>query len=78
MATCKRIKQKYNYTPSDYDLDFNFNDIPSNIQWEGAVDLQTAMNKTSPLSKTIHVTMNTTNEEETNGFRIKTRIQWRQ
>lgn len=76
-SNCKYIKQKYKYTPNDYKLEFDYSSIPRNIQWEGSIDLENTLNKTSPLSKQIHIQMNTSNNSTLNGYRIKTYVQWR-
>ena len=34
---CMYARSKYNYTPSDYDLIFDYTKIPSNINMEDAV-----------------------------------------
>lgn len=77
-TNCKYIKQKYNYTPNDYELEFDFGMIPSNIRWEGPIDLQTSLNRLTPLSKKIHVMMNTSNKKIRNSICLTTKIRWRE
>lgn len=49
------LREKYNYTPSDFDLSFNFNQVPVNIMQEDGVELQKRLQRLMPLSKRIHL-----------------------
>ena len=56
---CMYARSKYNYTPSDYDLIFDYTKIPSNIRMEDASNLSKRLQQYMPLSKVIHLNMNT-------------------
>lgn len=60
---CKYMRSKYNYTPNDYDLEFDFTEIPSNINMDDAVSISRRLAAVTPLSKTIHLHLNTGSKE---------------
>lgn len=56
---CKYMRTKYNYTPNDFDLYFDFTDVPSNINMNDAISLKRRLQQVMPLSKVIHLHFNT-------------------
>ena len=52
---CKHFHQEPYYTPNNYDLPFDPNQIPSNIPVELANTLQNRLQKLMPLTKIIHL-----------------------
>lgn len=57
-------------TPNNYDISFNQNQIPSNIEPETAVNLQKRLQKLMPLTKYIHVQLNTEQNEYFNKVNV--------
>lgn len=58
---CKIIHHEPYYTPNNFDLSFDINKIPSNIEMESAVNLQKRLQKLMPISKIIHLDLTTDN-----------------
>lgn len=56
---CKYARSKYNYTPSDYDLIFDYISIPANIRMEDASNLSKRLQQCMPLSKIVHLNLET-------------------
>jgi len=54
---CKYFHHEPYYTPNNYDLDFDYNSIPVNIQPEKGYDLRNRLQKLMPLTKIIHVNL---------------------
>lgn len=72
---CMYARSKYNYTPSDYDLIFDYTKIPSNINMEDASNLTKRLQQYMPLSKTIHLNLNTNLKECGHQISINTSLQ---
>ena len=72
-SNCKYIKQDYDWTPNDYDIEFNYNNIPSNIEWHGGEDIELLLNQYAPITKTLHLTMNIMEKETINGVKLNTK-----
>lgn len=53
----KYMRTKYNYTPNDYDITFDVDKIPSNIQIEDVIDLTNQLQNMMPLSKKVHLNL---------------------
>ena len=68
--TCKYMRSKHNWTPNDYELWFQHNNIPSNIIVEDVPNLSARLDKLTPLSKKVHIMLNTPNEEYNNTVNI--------
>ncbi|MBR0272357.1 MAG: hypothetical protein IJQ68_10300 [Methanobrevibacter sp.] len=60
---CKYMRTKYNWTPNDYDLEINHNQIPSNIILEDVPNLSNRLQKLMPLSKAIHLKLDEGKQE---------------
>ncbi|WP_304094371.1 hypothetical protein, partial [Methanobrevibacter ruminantium] len=59
---------------NNYDLQFDHNNIPSNIEVESAANLQKRLQRLMPLSKIIHLDMGTQQSSQTNFLKINTRF----
>ena len=64
--TCKYMCSRMNWTPNDWEVWFQHNKIPSNIIVEDVPNLSERLDKLTPLSKKVHIMLNTSNEEYTN------------
>lgn len=71
---CMYARSKYNYTPSDYDLIFDYTKIPSNIRMEDASNLSKRLQQYMPLSKVIHLNMNTDLKECSHTVQVYTNL----
>lgn len=71
-TNCKIICHEPDWTPNNYDLSFNPSTIPSNIQTESSDSLQKRLQKLMPLSKRIHINLETSELTENNDFKIHT------
>lgn len=60
---CKYMRTKYNWTPNDYEIIFDYNKIPSNINFKDSADLIKHLNNRNALTKVLHLMMDTRNEE---------------
>ena len=56
---CKYARGKYNITPNDYDFSFDFTEIPANIELESADNLSVRLQDLMPLSKVLHLNLET-------------------
>ena len=57
-------RSKYNYTPADFDLYFDYTAIPKNIKLTDATNLSKQLQQLMPLTKTLHLNLNTDMKEE--------------
>lgn len=73
-GVCKKIHHEPYYTPNNFDLSFDVNKIPSNIEMESAVNLQKRLQKLMPLSKIIHLDLQTDELNKTNHFAVTTKL----
>lgn len=71
---CKYMRTRYNWTPSDYDLTFPVEDIPSNIPQEDTANLTTRLQKKFPLSKVIHLYLNEESKSVKNNLTVHTNL----
>ena len=74
MTDCRYMRTKYNYTPNDYDLYFERSDIPSNINYNGTIELAKIMRQYSPLSKKIHLNFKTYDKKSNVHVSLGTRL----
>lgn len=74
VKNCKYMRTKYNYTPNDYDLSFDFQDIPSNISLDDVVSLNHTIAEVTPLGKKIHLNLNTTSREYEGYINVRTSL----
>lgn len=70
---CKYFHQDPYRTPNNFDLHFDYNSIPVNIEYEGNVDLLKRLKKHLPLSKILHLDMETRNVNHNEAFNICTK-----
>ena len=61
---CMYARSKYNYTPADFDLYFDYTAIPKNIKLTDATNLSKQLQQLMPLTKTLHLNLNTDMKEE--------------
>lgn len=54
---CKYFHSDSHYTPNNYDLYFDYNGIPANIEVEDSVNMIKQLRKYLPLSKILHINM---------------------
>ena len=59
------IKTRNNHTPSDYDINFNTEDIPPNIDYINADNLTRHLQSKTPITRKIHLQL-TSNQLDTN------------
>lgn len=71
---CKIFHHEPYYTPNNYDLYFDYNSIPVNIQAEKAHDLKNRLQKLMPLGKIVHLNMNNDTIEEHNNIHLHTNL----
>lgn len=71
---CMYARSKYNYTPSDYDLIFDYTKIPANINMEDASNLTKRLQQYMPLSKVIHLNLNTNLKECSHTIQVHTSL----
>lgn len=71
---CKYARGKYNITPNDYDLYFDYTSIPSNISLESASSLHARLQKLMPLSKVLHLNLGVHKKESVNNIVINTSL----
>ena len=73
---CMYARSKYNYTPSDYDLIFDYTKIPTNIRMEDASNLSKRLQQYMPLSNVIHLNMNTDLKECSHTVQVYTSLKF--
>ncbi len=72
---CKHFRHEPYMTPNNYDLYFNPAEIPVNIPRENTPNLINRLQKVMPLSKKIHVNLETDSKEyDSNTVSISTRL----
>lgn len=69
---CKYARGKYNMTPNDYDIYFDYTNIPSNINLESASNLYLQLQELMPLTQVIHLHFGTHKKEPVNNIQITT------
>ena len=69
-SNCKYMRSKHNWTPNDYELWFQHTNIPSNIRTENVPNLSARLNRLTPLSKKVHIVLNTPEKEYRNTISI--------
>ena len=70
---CKYFHNDPDMTPNNYDLFFDYNSIPVNIPLQRKNDLVKELKKHLPLTKRIHLNMETETIPHNNQFNIYTR-----
>lgn len=71
---CKLFRRDPYWTPNNYDLYFDYNNIPVNIKVEKAFDLVRRLQRTMPLTKIIHLNMETETIPRSNGVSLHTNV----
>lgn len=71
---CKYFLHEPYMTPNNYDLYFNYNEIPSNIIIESPNELRKRLQRTLPLTKILHLNMETEQNPQKNTINIGTSL----
>lgn len=71
---CKYMRTKYNWTPNDYDIDFDFGKIPANINYNDSEDLLKYLNIRNPITKKLHLNLDKKNHDLGNYISIHTQL----
>ena len=71
---CKIFHNEPYMTPNNYDIFFDHKSIPSNIKAEPAASLQKRLQKLMPLTKYIHLNMESEELNQTNHIMISSKI----
>ena len=72
--SCKYFHHDPYMTPNNYDLYFNYAEIPVNIIKESPSDLQRRLQKTLPLTKILHLNLETENTPQSNNLNIHSHV----
>lgn len=70
---CKHFHQDPYWTPNNYDLSFDYNAIPVNIEVESNPELIKRLRKHMPLSKILHINMDSEGVQHNDGVELHTR-----
>ena len=71
---CKYMRTKENWTPNDYEITFDYNNITSNIRMDNVVNLTRQLQSLTPLTKKLHLMMNVDDLQLYNDVKISTRM----
>lgn len=71
---CKKFHQEPYFTPNNYDIYFDQNNIPSNIKPEPAASLQKRLQKLVPATKYIHLNMDSEVLNQTSHILISSKL----
>ena len=71
---CKYFHHEPYYTPNNYDLFFDYSSIPVNIPVEKSHDLRNRLQKLMPVTKIIHLNMDSELFEEDNNVHLHTKL----
>lgn len=71
---CKYMRTKENWTPNDYEIAFDCNNIPSNIRMDNVVNLTRQLQSLTPLTKRLHLMMDVDNLNLYNDVKISTKL----
>lgn len=72
--SCKYMRTRWNWTPSDYDMKFPVEEIPENIPAEDTANLTDRLQKKFPLSKKLHLDLNEDTHTIKNNLTVHTNI----
>lgn len=71
---CKYFHHEPYYTPNNYDVFFDYNSIPVNIPVEKPHDFRNRLQKLMPLTKIIHLNMDSETFKEDNNIHLHTKL----
>lgn len=71
---CKYFHHEPYYTPNNYDVFFDYNSIPVNIPIEKPHDFRNRLQKLMPLTKIIHLNMDSDTFKEDNNIHLHTKL----
>ena len=69
---CKFFHHEPYMTPNNFDLEFDYSGIPVNIDVESNIDLTKRMQRTLPLSKIVHLKLDSKKSTQYNELNINT------
>ena len=72
--TCKYFHHDPYWTPNNYDLYFDYNSIPVNIITESPSNLQKRLQNCLPLTKILHLNLDTDDEYQSNSVHIHSNV----
>ena len=71
---CRNLHNDPFMTPNNYDLQFEIDKIPSNIQIENQNNLEKRLQKLMPLSKIIHVNLSLVSTPQNNALSLFSKL----
>ncbi len=71
---CKKFHNEPYWTPNNYDIFLDHNLVPSNIKHEPAASLQKRLQRLMPLTKYIHLNMDSEELNQTNHIMISSKM----
>ncbi|MCC9261581.1 MAG: hypothetical protein K8V75_04280 [Methanobrevibacter woesei] len=71
---CKYMRTKENWTPNDFEINFDYNNIPPNIRMDNVVNLTRQLQSLTPLTKRLHLMMDVDNLNLYNDVKISTKL----
>lgn len=71
---CRIFHHEPYHTPNNYDIYFDQNNVPSNIKVENAASLEKRLQKLMPLTKFIHLNMDSESLHQTNHVLMSTSL----
>jgi len=72
-VSCKHFHQDPYWTPNNFDLYFDYDSIPQNIEVENSHDLIRTLQKHLPLSKILHLNMDDRSVDYAENFNLYTK-----
>ena len=73
-CSMKIFHNEPDYTPNNFDIYFDTNTVPSNIELESAYNLEKRLNKLMPASKKVHLNMGVENLQQNNSVHISSML----
>ena len=67
---CKQARSEPYMSPNNYDIEFDANQIPSNVQIESGTNLEKRLQKLMPHGKIVHVSVASTSTPQNNMISI--------
>lgn len=71
---CKYMRTKENWTPNDFEINFDYNNISPNIRMDNVVNLTRQLQSLTPLTKRLHLMMDVDNLNLYNDVKISTKL----
>lgn len=67
---CKYMRSDEDWNPSNYEITFDIDEIPSNLKLENVIELEKRLKSKSPLTKKLHLILNSKNVDLVNNIKI--------